>query len=321
MKQSTSLIQKILLILLGLFIAFIAGEALFRVGGLIANKKIIQPFLKDKNTFTVLCIGDSSTYGLGASNIRKFSYPGQLQSILNERSKDKTFEVINLGLPGINSSQVLHRLKKYISDYQPDILIVMVGINDPLNLEESNIMHYYNKNALSKLFLGIEVMLDRLRVIRFLKLTLLPLIYSNPEENKQINTTFPANPDTAGYNWDEKHEIPDAAKLLAIYYTLNENIIKIVQTALDNNVNIMLMRYHIQGWFRMSSMINHIYSQFDIPIVDNGSLFERAEKKGLQVIWKDRWHPNDLGYSLIARNIYNKMVSLELVKGEPVRLF
>ena len=76
----------------------------------------------------VLCLGDSNTYGIWVD--RSQAYPPQLEVIWNERIETPKLEVLNLGFPGTNSSRVARELPKMLSTFDPDIVIVMVGVND-----------------------------------------------------------------------------------------------------------------------------------------------------------------------------------------------
>ncbi len=81
----------------------------------------------------VLCLGDSHTYGAGVAEHE--SYPAQLQKMLDERSPDH-YSVINLGLPGMSTTQVRNRLAANIARYQPDLVVLWVGSNDSWNHSE-----------------------------------------------------------------------------------------------------------------------------------------------------------------------------------------
>jgi tetratricopeptide (TPR) repeat protein len=69
---------------------------------------------------TLLCLGESTTYQ---------GYPQFLERYLNTHSL-YSFRVIDAGVPGTNSAQILARLPKYLKDFNPDIVIGMIGIND-----------------------------------------------------------------------------------------------------------------------------------------------------------------------------------------------
>jgi lysophospholipase L1-like esterase len=77
----------------------------------------------------VLCLGDSNTYGVWLDD-RSQAYPQQLEAIWNERIETPKLEVLNLGVPGTNSSRLVRELPQMFATFAPDILIVMVGVND-----------------------------------------------------------------------------------------------------------------------------------------------------------------------------------------------
>lgn len=76
----------------------------------------------------VLCVGDSFTFGMGASSPER-SYPAQLQERLR-RQAGAGWRVENLGWPGRNSREVLESIDRLMAQTQPDYLCVLVGAND-----------------------------------------------------------------------------------------------------------------------------------------------------------------------------------------------
>ncbi len=75
---------------------------------------------------TVLCLGESST-ALGGDD----AYPRQLEELLNEHGPPgRRFRVVNGGRPGIDSSVIIRDLGENLERWQPDIVTVMMGIND-----------------------------------------------------------------------------------------------------------------------------------------------------------------------------------------------
>ncbi len=327
MQNKFSLKQKFFLILFGIFIAFLLAEVLFRIGGFIASKTIIQSvkIIKNANN-TILCIGDSSTYGFGASNTHKFSYPAQLQALLDEKVRNSKFDVINIGVPGMNSSQVLHRFKDNLLEYKPDIVIMMIGLNDPWNLEENNILKNYNENILEKLSLGFNLLLNKSRVYRFFKLIYVSSEFVDPEKRSdQISSqkqelTLPDFDDKALSKGFE-YSLRNPARTTALYNSIANNIIEMKQIADNQHVVIIFMKYHNIGWGRPEKLIHDTYANLNVPVVDQLSAFEKANELGLNVRSKDRWHPNDLGYLIMSRNIFNKMVDLKIIDSKPIEIF
>ncbi|HIE72366.1 MAG TPA: hypothetical protein EYP98_20590, partial [Planctomycetes bacterium] len=77
---------------------------------------------------TILCIGDSYTFGLGSSSPEE-TYPATLQRQLKkQRLAEPT--VINAGWPGHNSRDLLQQLDAQLAAHSPDLVLVLVGIND-----------------------------------------------------------------------------------------------------------------------------------------------------------------------------------------------
>jgi len=117
--------QKICLILFGICIFFILIEVGFRiVGFILALPQQIGNQESGDNTYRILCLGDSTTQSLGQS-----SWPSQLETILNNRSPNIQFKVFNEGRGGAPAILILTRLENYLTKYQPDMVITMMGVH------------------------------------------------------------------------------------------------------------------------------------------------------------------------------------------------
>jgi acyl-CoA thioesterase-1 len=79
---------------------------------------------------TVLALGDSLTYGTGAS--AETSYPAVLAELTG-------WNIVNAGVPGDTSAQALARLPALLAEHRPKLVIVSIGGNDFLHkLPESD---------------------------------------------------------------------------------------------------------------------------------------------------------------------------------------
>jgi lysophospholipase L1-like esterase len=76
----------------------------------------------------VLCLGDSNTYGLYVNG--EEAYPALLERDWNRKTPSRQIEVLNLGMPGNNSSRIRNALPRLLATYRPDLVTVMVGVND-----------------------------------------------------------------------------------------------------------------------------------------------------------------------------------------------
>jgi lysophospholipase L1-like esterase len=87
---------------------------------------------RDGQTFRILCLGDSHTYGWEVG--RDETWPARLEQLLDADGGATRFEVVNLGVPASNSWQMATRLPGYLERYGPDLVIVTTGGNDAGNL-------------------------------------------------------------------------------------------------------------------------------------------------------------------------------------------
>jgi lysophospholipase L1-like esterase len=81
---------------------------------------------KSPNTFRILVLGDSVTFGHGAVH----DYPSLFEQTLKAWRPDVDWQVWNLGVPGYNTSQELAYLNEVGQAYQPDLVVVGFYIND-----------------------------------------------------------------------------------------------------------------------------------------------------------------------------------------------
>lgn len=88
------------------------------------------------NAVTILVVGDSHAAGAGVP--REENLPAHLERMLAERHPERAFRFINLGLPGVNSPWVANRLERNIRQYDPDLIIAWVGVNDIWNATETD---------------------------------------------------------------------------------------------------------------------------------------------------------------------------------------
>ena len=82
----------------------------------------------DQHRDVILCVGDSNTFGVGATH-RTNSYPSLLAEHL-EADWPGRFRVVNAGIPGRNSRELLLKLPKQLEQHAPTVVCVLVGVND-----------------------------------------------------------------------------------------------------------------------------------------------------------------------------------------------
>ena len=117
-------------------LSLVGLEVALRVGSLLADAFFSRDAARiDASSVTILCVGDSHTYG--APLAREQSYPAQLQRALDEGFSSPRFEVVNLGVPGVNSAFVANRLERQILELRPHVVVAWVGWNNQWNALET----------------------------------------------------------------------------------------------------------------------------------------------------------------------------------------
>ena len=102
------------------------------------NYKSIKKQLNKKDTITILCIGESTTFK---------QYPIQLKEYL-EKNSNKKFDIIDCGIPATTIKVLFSKLDEQIKKYNPDIVISMMGINDSIKSTGEQV---YNKHKLKSI--------------------------------------------------------------------------------------------------------------------------------------------------------------------------
>ncbi|HAP35772.1 MAG TPA: hypothetical protein DCQ28_07455, partial [Bacteroidetes bacterium] len=99
-----------------------------------SNEKLVPEFKpslarkqKTKNTFRILCIGESSMFGVPYQMTANI--PGMVRRQLHHLYPEKEIEVINLGASAINTNVILHLTKEFLR-LQPDLVLIYTGHNE-----------------------------------------------------------------------------------------------------------------------------------------------------------------------------------------------
>ncbi|MBU1124445.1 MAG: hypothetical protein KKC84_00280 [Candidatus Omnitrophica bacterium] len=120
--------QKFTSVFLGIAAALIAVELCVRLAGgifLSLQEYSNRSAIRQKGTYRIMCLGESMT-AIGG----KEAYPAQLERILNARYPSVKFTVINKGLVGADSNTILDHVEEYLNRYTPDLVTVMMGVNE-----------------------------------------------------------------------------------------------------------------------------------------------------------------------------------------------
>jgi lysophospholipase L1-like esterase len=298
--------KKIISIVLGLAFGLFGLELFLRLLGF--GYTVIYNLPQDKGAqFRIFCVGESTTWGIGADNPILQGYPHQLEEMLNNKFPEIKFQCFYDNTIGQNTSEILRKLPAYIKDYRPDLMIFMVGINNWWNLDHSNILLFNKNKLISESVLRISVFLDRFRVWKLLKW----ICYSMGMKKERWDYSY-----YKGHKYESIQETAILEKQCNFdifdkiaYYDLKE-MIKICNR---NKIKMVISSYPRRAVGGIYSIQNKISREFNIPFADNYLFFKKTANTK-EYISSDGWHPNGKGYKLVAENIYNCILNNNIIK-------
>jgi len=258
-----------------------------------------------KNTFRILCLGDSLTFGNGVT--AEATYPKQLEKLLNGSAGARRFEVINAGVPAYDTWQEITYLEKYGIEFRPQLVIVGVYANDvvpkpkviPRSVGESGSLKrvgwkalvsdevaYLLKRSRSLLFLG-----DRVgKVLNLLQ----PSNQYNHKEAMLLGRPDPfveegwrqVEASLRQLDWLGKSH---GFQSLIVVFPMQDQIVA---------------HYGTEGY---QTRLKKIVENIGLPLVDLMPAFYAAAQQGepLFIAWDG--HPNPRAYGIAAAEIRHKL--------------
>lgn len=90
------------------------------------------PIQKEAGTVRVMCLGSSSIASSiwEVGNPKQYSYPICLKEALDKRMGDYRHEVLNCGMGGWTSAEILINFALHLIDLKPDVVVFYHGLND-----------------------------------------------------------------------------------------------------------------------------------------------------------------------------------------------
>jgi lysophospholipase L1-like esterase len=294
---------------------------------------------KPKDTYRILVIGDSCVQGflVGYKDVWVYPLEEQLNRYSDSSGSGMHYEVINAGTGGYVSWQVLKRIKQKGLKYQPDLVLVSIGVNDLLyslldywkpEISLVDIVQFYKNsfqeskrplwwNKLRMPLYGYSYFARLTREIRN--------IFWNYQNNQNIikqhqrASQLPFNQEALKLYLDN---------LESIYSVLKENNIpmglivwpSILTPALidDYDVHKKLIRYYsvyqlsnleFLSWFKKYTDAQRNFSKDhpDVLLIDLKSAFADIDKKERLSLFFDLVHPTVKGNRTIAKEIFSQL--------------
>ncbi|MCP4873029.1 MAG: hypothetical protein GY898_30415 [Proteobacteria bacterium] len=274
--------------------------------------------LKD-GKFRIVTFGDSVTAGQGTAP--RYSYPRQLESLLNEANPGDKFEVINNGVYALNSSRLGDLLPGWIEEFSPNLIVVMAGCNNAWNYRNSHLETMGLMDGSDRA--GWQMLLDKTRTYRFLRVALKrqkegfgiaeeqapePVLRDQMQISASVS---PAVDGTARTLERQRTLLKDTEKLDAL---LKYDLDMISWTAGEAGIPVVLMTYPFKPPYQDHRGITRQYALDNGLIgVDNYAEFQRLKRlrPNIELFSADRGHPNATGYRVVAAEIYKALYAVK----------
>ncbi len=294
-------LERLGLMLFGLSLAFLLLEGGLQIASLFFGSRPIEAIAAAQHT--VLAVGDSHTYGVYLS--QEEAYPRQLQAEL-ERRKPGRYQVLNLGLPGTNSSQIRARLPAWLDRYQPRTVVFCAGINNTWNKSDTEAL--CQESALTRWIQGLRTY----RLFKLLALRLQTAAPGRPDIERVVDGAVREHRDSQTGEVLIRHE-GDPNERLAIPRVLEllhhdlEQIHALVQA---RGVRLILLNYaepSRESLTRLSDAMTRFGQAHGIPVVDPRPRFQQllAEGAARTVYFASERdsHPRARGYTEVATQV------------------
>ncbi len=289
--------KRILFIFVYAIFLISAVELLLRIIVFVNTNWNSHDKLYDSGAYTIVCIGDSFTYGWGVDTLD--TYPKQLERLLNgSKIMIKGFKVFNLGIPGSNSSQHLKLIEELVTSHnKPNLIILLTGANDAWNLSDSNLYEFVKKDKpYDYLGLKAKTFLANLKIYNMLKVISLNMHRLPKESGFDPFKIIP------------KHEGIDTVSLEKLF---EHNLSRIVKVCRDNQVGLIVQNYP-RGDLYEDELTEKLCSSNKAIFVDTYGNFNNALKnvEFRDLFLYDNSHPSQKGYEIMAGGLSRKIVSM-----------
>ena len=272
---------------------------------------------------TLVCMGDSNTFGVYEDG--RDSYPAQLEALLDERMPGGPHRVVNLGIPGMNTRQVLNALPEALETYAPDAVLVLAGVNNTWSWTDDSAVEYaappwYEQLRLAKL---ARVLWSRAGSPRTPEVVAdlgggegIAMAAAGPDE-----PTLLAGRDRAGRSF--AFASPPVTRRMGeseLALSIERDVRAIAAAAEEHGTPLVLLTYAIgvepQG--TVNELVRGLSLDVGATLVDAERAVAPFEPRfGRQRLFYADTHPKALAYKLVARAAYNGLVEADIARGLP----
>ena len=246
------------------------------------------PKTKAKNSFRILALGDSMTFGM--SGKQNSCYPAQLQEMLSGKYPDNNMQVVNAGVLAYTTLQEEALLRELLPAVEPDLVILWWFHNDlyltGASNHESQVEELRNQIGLKPktwkrkiLHVGYEIFPCTMALIRTLAIAF--------NEGDQTHFQFDPNSNPEGWKANQ------------------ESLRRIVSMLKEKQIPIIIYT------FGKYDEIEELCKRHDIPNVTSVETAGKLHEEKYAVHKADP-HFNHEGNKLVAKTLFEHIINAPL---------
>jgi lysophospholipase L1-like esterase len=268
---------------------------------------------KPDGVYRIVALGGSSTYDVRIDDNNE-TFTSQLEKLLNEEYGYQNVQVINAGVPGYNSWEILVNLEFRVLDLDPDLVIIYEGTNDVhARLVEPSAYRGDDSGRRQAWQVPHVALWERSALLRILS--------RMTNFSRQVSVDdFVSSPTYLSWPFESRlrEDNLDPAEILKenppIYFRRNlENMIAIAKEhdkeimfatwAYSPNLNDYASQgYYQQGFQENNSVVKEVATSHHIPLFDFADVMPQDAS-----YWADGRHVNEVG-ALLKANLFAEFI-------------
>lgn len=279
------------------------GASLF-----VRGERALDPQPLGPDGRVVVCLGDSNTFGLYEES--EDAYPGVLDALLDARAAGGPHRVLNLGIPGLNSRQVLESLPEVLATHEPDLVLVVVGINNAWSWRDESVLRYgrpwYESLRLAKLL--------RIAGERFDGAGEEP----GPEAGEQVGRDRTGRAYTLA-----RGDLTAARSVDGLEAGVGTDLRAMHKRVEESGARLVLLTYGFADGAQrtVNAVLREVAAETGAPLVDGAAaLAAAAERIDPELLFYPDSHPTALGYEIYGRHAFNRLLEEGFFDGDPVAI-
>ncbi len=304
-----AVLGRLALVVFGLLLSLLLLEGLLQAGAFFTHVTGYDtPIERVIGRRRVLCLGDSNTYGLHVE--RSQAYPEVLEKFWNAEVPKQAIEVLNLGVPGTNSSKLRSRFRQILRTFDPDIVLVMVGVNDswtaPVPLAEETAGGDEREHRVYSLWQHSRVFRLLYMLHRALEAREVHVTVKWPEASSPGESTVRLGSEAIDLTWTGA-----TPQFFDWQPALERNLTAMIDDAHDARAKLVLLTYPSErpDYAYANNVIRRTAKATQTPLIDLGAAFrELCPSHDCPELFLPDYHPTPKGYELAATVVMRDLV-------------